>query len=306
MIVMEKETSKARLSPGSAGSISRREINGYLFVLPVAAVLAALVVYPLAYGVYISFFKTNLVKKWTFVGLRYYLKALKSPEFLGQMLVTVKFTAGVVAGHFFFGMLLALLLNRNFRGRAVFRVIFLLPWLFPDSVVALLFKWILNPVYGIFNHVLMQLGLIDAPLVWLSNAGLALPIVVAICIWKGYPMIMMMLLAGLQSISDDVKEAARIDGANLWQSFCYVTLPGLRSVLTVTLVLDTVWWFKHYTLVWVLTQGGPGNTTSLISISIYKQAFDNFNFGSAAAMSVIVFLVCYLLGIIYRKVLEND
>ena len=173
---MEKETSKARLSPGSAGSISRREINGYLFVLPVAAVLAALVVYPLAYGVYISFFKTNLVKKWTFVGLRYYLEALKSPEFLGQMLVTVKFTAGVVAGHFFFGMLLALLLNRNFRGRAVFRVIFLLPWLFPDSVVALLFKWILNPVYGIFNHVLMQLGLIDAPLVWLSNAGLARPL----------------------------------------------------------------------------------------------------------------------------------
>ena len=132
---------------------------------------------------YISFFKTNLVKKWTFVGLRYYLEALKSPEFLGQMLVTVKFTAGVVAGHFFFGLILALLLNRNFRGRAVFRVIFLLPWLFPDSVVALLFKWILNPVYGIFNHMLMPVSYTHLVLRWWTP-----PITGTICLrflWTG-------------------------------------------------------------------------------------------------------------------------
>lgn len=285
---------------------SIREISGYLFVLPVAALLAALVVYPLLYGFYISFFKTNLIKKWIFVGLRYYMEALLNPEFLHQMLVTAQFTVGVVAGHFAVGMILALILNREFRGRSVFRVILLLPWLFPDSVIALLFKWIFNPVYGIFNHLLMQLGLLDTGMVWLSNASFALPIVIGVCIWKGYPMIMMMLLAGLQSISIDVKEAARIDGANSWQLFRYVIVPGLKSVLMVTLVLDTVWWFKHYTLVWVLTQGGPGNSTSLISISIYKQAFDNFNFGSAAAMSVIVFAVCYLFGLLYRKVLNDE
>lgn len=295
---------KRRKNGGYRASV--REINGYLFVFPVAALLAILVVYPLLYGFYISFFDTNLIKKWTFVGLKYYLDALKNPDFLEQMAVTVKFTAGVVVGHFAVGMVLALLLNREFKGRTLFRVILLLPWLFPDSVIALLFKWIFNPVYGIFNHVLMQLGILESGTVWLSSATMALPIVIGVCIWKGYPMIMMMLLAGLQSISNDVKEAAKIDGANSWQLFRYVTLPGLKSVLAVTLVLDTVWWFKHYTLVWVLTQGGPGNTTSLISISIYKQAFDNFNFGSAAAMSVIVFVICYIFGLLYRKVLNDE
>ena len=116
----------------------------------------------------------------------------------------------------------------------------------------------------------------------------------------------MMILAGLQSISGDIKEAARIDGANALQVFLKIILPGLRPVLAVTLILDTVWWFKHYTLVWVLTQGGPGDETALVSISIYKQAFDNFNFGSAAAMSVIVFIVCFIVGIVYRRILDED
>ena len=101
-------------------------------------------------------------------------------------------------------------------------------------------------------------------------------------------------------------EAARIDGANALQVFLKIILPGLRPVLAVTLILDTVWWFKHYTLVWVLTQGGPGDETALVSISIYKQAFDNFNFGSAAAMSVIVFIVCFIVGIVYRRILDED
>ncbi len=282
------------------------QIYGYLFTLPCLIILAGLVAYPLLYGFYISFFKTNLVKKWAFVGFKYYLDALTDREFLGQLWVTLKFTFFVVSGHFLIGLLLAVLLNRQFRGRMAFRVILLLPWLFPESVIALLFKWIFNPIYGIFNWFLLSLRLIPEPMSWLGSANYAFLAVIFVCIWKGYPMIMMMLLSGLQMISTDICEAARIDGANAWQVFWHITLPGLRSVLVVTLVLDTVWWFKHYTLVYVLTGGGPGNATSLISISIYKQAFDNFSFGSAAAMSVIVFVICFLLGILYRKVLECD
>lgn len=287
-------------------TFSAKELKGYLYVLPIAAVLAGLVVYPMIYGFYISFFKTNLVSQWEFVGIRYYVEAFTNKEFLKELFVTLKFTVGVVAGHFIVGFAGALLLNREFKGRTVFRVILLLPWLFPDSVIALLFKWIFNPVYGIFNFMLTQIGLGTGDEVWLSNAAFALPIVVIVCIWKGYPMIMMMILAGLQSISTDIKEAARIDGANGLQVFLHIIIPGLRPVLTVTLILDTVWWFKHYTLVWVLTQGGPGNETALVSISIYKQAFDNFNFGSAAAMSVIVFFVCFIVGIVYRRILDED
>lgn len=287
-------------------SVSRKELNGYIFVFPVVAILALLVLYPLLYGFYISFFRTNLVKRWDFVGLKYYVEAFTNPDFLQSLGVTLKFTVGVVAGHFIIGMLLALLLNREFKGRTLFRVLLLLPWLFPESVIALLFKWIFNPIYGIFNYFLMQIGAIDAPQSWLGSSQYALMITIFVCIWKGYPMIMMMLLAGLQSIRQDIMEAARIDGANAPRTFRYITLPSLRPVLTVTLILDTVWWFKHYTLVWVLTGGGPGNDTALVSISIYKLAFDNFDFGRAAALSVIVFMICFILGLLYRRVLERE
>ena len=286
--------------------VSSRQLYGYLFVFPCVITLTGLVLYPLLYGFYISFFDTNLVKKWRFVGLKYYIDALTDGEFLTQLFITFKFTLFVVAGHFIIGLLLAVLLYREFPGRTIFRVILLLPWLFPESVIALLFKWIFNPIYGIFNWALMSMHVISEPASWLGSGKFALPIVIFVCIWKGYPMIMMMILSGLQMISEDIMEAARIDGANAWQAFWSITLPGLRPVLIVTLILDTVWWFKHYTLVYVLTGGGPGDTTALISISIYKEAFNNFDFGSAAAMSVIVFIICFLLGFLYRKVLDRD
>ena len=290
-----------------SGTLTRREaINGYLFMFPVILVLAVLVVYPLCYGFYISLFKTNLIKKWNFVGFKYYKEALTNPDFREQMLVTIKFTFWVVFGHFFIGLILAVLLNRNFKGRIFFRILLLLPWLFPDSVIALLFKWIFNSVYGVFNQIVMKLGLISETVSWLGTSKYALPVVICVCIWKGYPMIMMMILAGLQAIPDEIVEAARIDGASSPQVFRYITIPSLRPVLLVTLVLDTVWWFKHYTLVWVLTNGGPGNDTSLVSIAIYKQAFDQFNFGKAAACSVIVFFICLVIGLVYRRMLDNE
>jgi multiple sugar transport system permease protein len=286
--------------------IQNRELNGYIFIFPVVTILVLLVIYPLLYGFYISFFKTNLIRRWDFVGLRYYIGAFTNSDFLLQMGVTLKFTFWTVAGHFVTGMILAILLNRKFRGRVFFRVILLLPWLFPESVIALLFKWIFNPLYGIFTHFMQFAGFIDGPASWLGTSRTALAVVVAVCIWKGYPMIMLMLLAGLQSIPQDLYDAAKIDGASRWKTFTGIIIPSIKPVLMVTLVLDTIWWFKHYTLVWVLTGGGPGNDTSIVSIAIYKEAFDNFEFGKAAAMSVIVFCICYILGYLYRRILDRE
>jgi multiple sugar transport system permease protein len=279
---------------------------GYWFILPVLITMVVLIAYPLVFGGYISLFNTNLLNKWEFVGLDYYLQALKDPEFLHKIGLTFKFTALVVIGNLIIGTLLAIILNMKLPGRLFFRAILILPWLFPEVVVALLWKWLFNPLYGLFNHILIGLNIINKPIAWLDMPEFALTGVVIACIWKGYPLVMILVLAGLQSISKDLFEAAEIDGANKWQVFRNITLPGLMPVLVVTIILETVWWFKHFTIVWLLTAGGPVDATSVISIDIYNTAFQDFRFGRAAATAVIVFLICLGISYLYRRFLAND
>ena len=278
------------------------QYDGYYFSFPIVFMLAALIIYPMLYGFYISFFNTNLVTRWKFVGLRYYLDA----AFYQSVILTLGFMILVVAGHFLLGFILASLLNKEFKGRTVFRVIFMLPWFFPEAVVALLFTWIMNPMYGILNSILRNLGIISSNISWLGNKSLAFPSVVFVCIWKGFPLVMTMILAGLQSISKDYYEAAELDGANKWNQFRYITLPSLKTILTTVLILDCVWWFKQYTLVYTMTAGGPGTATSLISLSIYGTAFNDLRFGKAAAWGIIVFVICYLINLVSKVVLNED
>lgn len=274
--------------------------------MPAAITLLLLVTYPLLYGAYISFFNTNLVNKWDFVALNNYVSIFSNIQFVGNIVVTLKYTLFTVIGHFAIGLVLGLILNMKLPGITIFRTILILPWLLPEVVVGLLWKWLFNPMYGLFNDILMRLHVIDSPVSWLGDASYAFIAIVIVCVWKGYPMVMMMVLAGLQSISQDTYEAAKIDGCNRVQSFRYVTLPGLLPVLVVTLILDTVWWFKHFTMIWLLTEGGPGDATNVVSIDIFKQAFQFFDFGKAAAMAVIVFFVCFLIGFLYRRLFGND
>lgn len=296
---------KAKHTGRVKGKNNRQNI-GYAFIFPAAFAMLALIVYPMLYGAYLSFYNTNLVTKWKFVGLKYYIQAFTNSEFYSSVLLTFLFMLFVVIGHFVLGFFLANLLNRKFKGRTVFRVIFMLPWLFPESVIALLFTWIMNPMYGILNSILQQLGLIHADISWLGSASLAFPSVVFACIWKGYPLVMTMILSGMQSISGDLYEAAMIDGAGKWKQFLCITLPGLRPVLLTTIILDSVWWFKQYTLVYTMTGGGPGRATNLISLNIYGTAFQDLQFGKAAAWGIIVFLICYLISKVYRMVLKNE
>lgn len=280
--------------------------DGYLFVAPIVFVLAALIVYPMVYGFYISFFNTNLVNKWKFVGLKYYIDAFMEPAFYSSVLLTFKFMLLVVIGHFVFGFILATLLNREFKGRTVFRVIFMLPWMFPEAVIALLFTWIMNPMYGVLNDILKSLGIINSNMSWLGSKELAFVSVVFVCIWKGFPLVMTMILAGLQSISNDLYEAAMIDGANKWKQFMYITIPALKPILGTVVILDSVWWFKQYTLVYTMTSGGPGTATNLISLSIYGTAFNDLRFGKGAAWGILVFIICYLINAIYKVVLKDE
>ena len=283
-----------------------RAIMPNFLIGPALLALVALVVYPLLYGVYISFFKTNLANKWDFVGLKNYISVFSDGVFVKQLGVTLKFTAIVVLAHFIIGIFLAMLLNQSRPGITFFRTILVLPWLMPEVVIALIFKLIMNPLYGLLNYGMQLLGLSEGGVSWLGDTKYAFISVVLVCIWKGYPLVMVNALAALQSVSTDIYEAAKVDGANKIQTFFRIILPSIKPVLATTLILDTVWWFKHYTIVYLMTKGGPGSDTSIVSIEIYKQAFDYFNFGKAASMSVVVFFVCLIISKLYRRFLDNE
>lgn len=292
---------------GVATKLRRRDARaGFGFTLPAAVLMLLLVAYPLVYGIYISFFDTNLVNRWDFVGVAQYERALESVAFRASLLTTLVYAVMVVVGTHIVGMALALALNRRGVVVSVFRVILILPWLFPEVVVALLWRWIFNPIYGVLNHMLSSVGLIDQPVLWLEDSTFALFSVVFASIWKGYPLVMVLLLAGLQAIPGELYEAAAIDGAGKIKSFLHITLPGLAPVLVVTVILETVWWFKHFTIVWLMTGGGPVAATSVVSISIYREAFQNFNFGLAAAYAAIVFVICLAASWFYRMVIRDE
>ena len=287
-------------------ALNMRQITPYLFITPAIIALAALVVYPLLYGMYISLFETNLANKWNFVGVKNYLSIFSDSDFFNRIWITLKFTFLVILIHFLLGILLGIALNRKGKTITFFRVILILPWLMPDVVVALIFKWLLNPLYCLINNALLDWGAIESNISWLSDEFWAFFCIVAVAVWKGYPLVMVNVLAALQSVSSDIYEAAKVDGASGLQTLLRVILPSIKPVLTTTLILDTVWWFKHYTIIQLLTKGGPGNDTSIISIEIYKQAFEYFKYGKAAAISVVVFLICLLITKLYRRFLESE
>lgn len=304
--MIRTRTAGGQKKPFDVRTIPLKNITPYLFIGPALFALVALIVYPMLYGVFISFYKTNLANKWDFIGLKNYISIFSDNSFITSLWVTLKFTFFVVAAHCVIGIILALVLNQKRRGITFFRTILVLPWLFPEVVIALIFKWIMNPLYGLLNNALLGMGVITQNISWLGDTRFAFISVVIVCIWKGYPLIMVNVLAALQSVSPDIREAAKVDGANKIQIFFSIVLPSIKPVLVTTLILDTLWWFKHYTIVYLLTNGGPGSDTSIVSIDIYKQAFNYFNFGKAAAMSVIVFFVCLIMSKLYRRFLDNE
>lgn len=278
---------------------------GYWFILPTLVLMLALIVYPLISGFVISLFNTNLLGQWDFVGLKYYASNLGSAQMWSHIGTTLIYTVGVVLGNLIVGTLLAVLLNRKMRLRVVFRAILILPWLFPEVVVAIIWKWLLNPLYGPTTQILEVFGYHGAPIQWLDTPVGAMAGIIVASVWKGYPLVLITVLAGLQTIPADLYEAVALDGAGKIRSFFSITLPSLRPVLLIVVILETVWYFKEFTIPWVMTSGGPVDATRLISLDIYQTAFQNFQFGRASSMAVIVFAICLAISFIYRRIIRE-
>ncbi len=280
---------------------------GYAFTSPAFFVLVLMVVYPLIYGIVISFFDTNLVNKFDFVGLKYYKRLIVDGTFYASLGRTVVFTFFTVLGRAVLAILFAnLLVMKNMPCKTLFRSILVLPWFFPDVVVGILWKWLYNANYGLFNFILRSLGLIDAPVEWLSNSSTAMWAVIMVAIWKGFPFMMVMLLAALQTISKDLYEAAELDGCGIFQRFLHVTLPGIMPVLSTTLMLEVMWCFKHFTLIWNLTKGGPVDATQVVSIDIYNTAFQYMRFGESSTRAVFVFVIIIVLTVLQKKMKRKE
>ncbi|GAB4513578.1 MAG: sugar ABC transporter permease [Anaerolineae bacterium] len=282
---------------------------GFLLVLPSFLIVFVTLVYPLAYSIYITFHDMNLTRAALgpeFVGLKNYDEVLHNREFWQAFLRTSYFVFYDIFLGMPLGLAIALLLNQNFRGRGLVRALILLPYVLPGTVNGLLWKWIYDADYGSLNALLNQLGLIEEYIPWLARPTLALHMLILANIWQGTPFAILLYLAGLQTIPRDLYEAATVDGASAWQSFRNITLPLLTPITLVMAVLKTIATFKIFDIVYVLTGGGPANSTQVVSYYIFNNSFKFLDIGTGAAMSYILTLIILVLVFIYYRLLSTE
>ena len=275
---------------------------GLLLITPALVLIFGLVLYPFLYNVWLSFQGMSAKHMDAgFVGLANYTKMLSNPTYQSATIKTIIWTVGVVGGQVVVGLGIALLLNQQFKGRGLARSLMILPYTISTVVVAFIFKWMLNDLYGIVNQTLLAIGVIQEPIIFLGSAKLAMVTVTLVAIWQAVPLVVLMLLAGLQAIPHDLYDAARVDGANPVQEFWAVTLPGLSGVLEVVVILKTIWTFNWFDLIWLMTQGGPGEGTTILPVFVYQQGFRLLRFSRASAVSVTMVIYLVVLMVLMFK-----
>lgn len=278
-----------------------------LLLAPALVLIFGLTVYPLANSLWISLHRYTLTSPlMPFIGLRNYLQLSSEPLFWQSIQVTLAFAAVSLAIQVPIGIGIALLLNEPFRGRSIVRALILLPWVIPTIVNAIMWQWIFDPSYGALNGLLSQLGVIQSYVIWLGESHQALGLIILADTWKVLPFYVLMVLAGLQTIPPELYEVAAIDGAGAWQRFLTVTLPGLKPVLLVVLVLRTVQVFKVFDIIYLLTRGGPGGGTTVVSFLTYQYTFQTLNFGLGAAVAAVIGLSTLLTALLHFRLLHTD
>jgi ABC-type sugar transport system permease subunit len=275
------------------------------FVAPAALVVVLVVVIPLGRALWMSVFDIRLTRPGVepFVGLGNYLEQLASGDFWAATGRALYFTVVSTALELGFGMGLALLMDQPLRWRWLLRTLVILPWALPTIVNALMWRWIDNAEYGALNALLTQTGVLHSYQPWLSDSDLAMWMVIVADVWKLTPLVAILLLAGLQSIDRELVEVARVDGAGPWQVFRHILLPLVTPVILILLVLRTMEAFKVFDLIWIMTHGGPANSTQTIAIYAYQTAYQGFDFGRGAALGYLIALVIMVLAAIYLRLL---
>ncbi len=263
--------------------------------------------YPVALNIYTSFFSKHLIRpRNNFIGFKNYLRIFNDDNFVLILQNEITWTVFSVIFQVILGLGVALLLNQKLRGISIVRALVILPWVTPVVVTVLMWKWVLNEVYGILNIVLKYFGLIDTSISFWSSPAMAMGTVIGINVWWGFPFMTIVFLAGLKSIDQNLYDAAKVDGASPLQEFIHITLPGLKHFIAVAVLLRTIWIFTFFDLIWISTKGGPSYHTMIFPIMTYLQAFQSYQLGRAAAISVLLILCLLLYLVVFFRVYKYE
>ncbi|HTK06239.1 MAG TPA: sugar ABC transporter permease [Ktedonobacteraceae bacterium] len=294
-------------SPGKMGFKQQRRnrnITPYMFLLPATIAMLLIFFYPMLDGLYTSFTHYNQYTNITsFVGFKNYASILSSGDFWNSMVRSVIWVVFSVLGQFVLGFGFALLLNERWPGNRLMRALVMIPWVMPGISVALTWSLIFNGQLGLLNDLLLRWNL--PPQQWLADPNMAMVTVIVANIWKAFPFVAVTILAGLASIPDELYDAAKVDGASVVGRFRHVTLPQLRNVILIIVLLMIVWTFNYFDLVYVMTQGGPAQGTEIAPVLVARYAFQQFDYGLSASVAVVMTLFNILFAALYLMVLRR-
>ena len=288
--------------------ITRRRQNWtpYLWVLPAVLLYAIFKLAPMVAGIYLALLQWDGIEPAKFVGLRNFQRMLEDEAILLALGNNVQYALGTVVGKIVLSLFLALLLNQSLRGRSFYRTALFLPVVMSFVVVGILWAWLYNAQFGLVNSFMQRLGLDALILDWLGDPKVALWSLVAVDVWKWYGFHMVIFLAGLQTIPVELYEAARIDGANRWRQFLHITLPLLQPVMLVNVTLSLMGGFGVFDIPYVMTEGGPANSTLVMALHIYIQGFKFYKFGYAAALSYVLLTLVTILAAIQMRLMGRE
>ena len=284
-------------NPQQPSTMGIRALSPYFFILPAVAIMVAGLVYPVLQAFYLSLYDWKIGTKFEdapFVGIRHFVRMISDDNVHESIWVTLRFGFWTITIEMCLGVALALLLEKPIRGASVFRTIFILPLMISPVVVGLIWRYLFDARIGWINYYLGKIGI--EPQVWLGNADLAFFAIVFTDIWQWTPFIFIIVIAGLQALPSEILEASKIDGANWWQHILFVKLPMIRSILLIALLLRLIDVFRALEVMYILTGGGPGRATELLSLHIYNRAFETQQLGYASAISVLLIVIVFALS----------
>ena len=277
----------------------------YLWILPALAVYGIFKLTPLVSGLYMALLRWDGIEEPRFIGFRNFQKILNDKLTILVLQNNVEYAIGTVVGKIVLSLFLALMLNQALRGRTFYRTSLFMPVVMSFVVIGILWRWLFNTEFGLINSLLEGLGLDFLALDWLGDANIALRSLTLVDIWKWYGFHMVIFLAGLQSIPEELYEAARIDGASVWQQFRFVTLPMLQPVMIVNVTISLMGGFNVFDIPYVMTEGGPANSTNVMALHIYLRGFKFYRFGYSAALSYVLLVIVTIVAALQLKLMSG-